>query len=82
MESKVSIIIDGIQYDAVFLAWKRSCADTCDLYHVCESRFPGMSSFCNGLDSPVGFYFFKKSDKKLNDERNVCPVSAIGEAEG
>ena len=61
MENQVSIIINGVRYDAVDMDGKESC-NGCDLLDRCKAH-------CNfNLCEQLGigmWYIFKKSDKKF-----------------
>lgn len=57
MENQISIIINGVRYDAVD---GKSCTK-CDLFEYCTSKFEP----CNIFPRSVQIYkVFKKSDKK------------------
>lgn len=61
---EVSIIINGVRYDAVEAPIATSCNICCDLFNMCENDLIVLSDFCNGLDEERTMCF-KKSNKSL-----------------
>ena len=59
MENQVSIIINGVRYDAVDSECCYSCA-ICDLQDVCNDEY----NICKALNIHI-YDCFKKSDKKF-----------------
>lgn len=66
--NSVSIIINGVRYDAVEAPKAMSCNICCDLYDVCERDFLSLSDFCLGLNEEKRMCF-KKSIKKLSHDQ-------------
>ena len=61
--NEVSIIINGVRYDAVEVDdYKASCAKNCDLVYMCFSHCN--ANLCEFLGISWGYYF-KKSYKKF-----------------
>ena len=60
--NEVSIIINGVRYDAVELENLPSCKGYCDLYDFCREDCE--YSLC-GYFELQDFSLFKKSDKKF-----------------
>ena len=58
MENQVSIIINGVRYDAVEIDIPKTLCDGCDLYKSCV-----LADSCENLISLERV--FKKSDKKF-----------------
>lgn len=58
MENQVSIIINGVRYDAVDAGVQEHLCDGCDLFQTCE-----LADSCEKLISLKRI--FKKSDKKF-----------------
>lgn len=60
--NSVSIIINGVRYDAVEAPKATSCNICCDLYDVCENEILSLSDFCLDVDEEKTMCF-KKSIK-------------------
>ena len=59
--NEVSIIINGVRYDAVDDTHDFSCKSCCDIHTMCRTY--GNYKICEYLGVP--FCAFKKSDKKF-----------------
>lgn len=64
MDNKISIIINGVQYDRVPPPLIELSCDGCDLEHLCsdiESHFPMLCYAISEMDSMT--HVFKKAEK-------------------
>ena len=66
MENQVSIIINGVRYDAVEKG-NSYCCEGCDLLDICDKYEPISEYLC--LDVLGEEKIFKKSTNHLNHER-------------
>ena len=65
MENQISIIINGVRYDAVKYYRSYDCKE-CDLKHLCEGDYRyTIPSLCAVLGGLSGKNYFEKSDKKF-----------------